>query len=361
MLPSAVLLVSTSTLFISWLAIKKKDLRGSEILHLVKSRNKSSRGHRKRSIRTGDSSRNEQEVVESKNPDETKTEVEVKPGRNAHRTTDSPKESDLANSYIYQPSQMGKRLLTYGRFGGRLNNQLFQFITALQHAKVLKRTLVVPNEVREVDWTGMFDVGFDVWDLKSLNEKYDIDWTTGLSSDFSSSIPDDCVIAPAEGRRMLNGGPNLWKKWDKKCPDVIDLGGKTGLLFCKQQHQFCGDYEAKMEAYKIYSYIKLSRSLIQYIPSKRDEFKNRGFDELAVHGRRAGEGKYDWEMCVKGNTRTCRDHIDGLDQDKFCDERTMKGNCAAWLDLSYQIKAKTASKRDEKDYRFVLAVSLFDH
>ncbi|KAK1745088.1 hypothetical protein QTG54_004379 [Skeletonema marinoi] len=67
---------------------------------------------------------------------------------------------DTKNSEIYQPIKTGKRLLTYKRFGGRLNNQLFQFITALQHAKVLKRTLVVPDEVREVDWTGMFDTAY---------------------------------------------------------------------------------------------------------------------------------------------------------------------------------------------------------
>lgn len=349
MLPLAALLVSISSLFISWLAIKKNDIGRSEILY------------RKPRLRVHDTSRNEHVLPwnEAKIPEKTGTKVSVtRFGRNAHRTAQLPKESGILNSEVYQPSQTGKRLLTYGRFGGRLNNQLFQFISALQHSKVLKRTFVVPNEVREMDWTGMLDTGYDIWDLESLNDSYDIDWTTGLSADFVTSIPEDCVMAPAEARRILNGGTMLWKQWDEKCPDVIDIGGKTGLLFCKQQHQFCGDYEAKMEAYKIYSHMKLSRSLIQYIPSKRVEFKNKGFDELAVHSRRAGEGGYDWEMCVKGNTRTCRDHIDELDRDKFCDERTMKGNCAAWLDLSYQIKAKIALKSDEREYRFVLSVSL---
>ena len=365
MLPLAALLVSVSTLFISWLAIKTNDDR-SGILYLEKSRRKSPPEYHKPRLRVEYASRkkhvlpwNEVRDVESNIPEEAGTKVLVSRfGRNAQRTAQLPKESGIPSSEVYQPSQTGKRLLTYGRFGGRLNNQLFQFISALQHAKVLKRTFVVPNEVREMDWTGMFDTGYDIWDLESLNDSYDIDWTTGLSADFVTSIPEDCVMAPAESRRILNGGPILWKQWDEKCPDVIDIGGKTGLLFCKQQHQFCGDYEAKMEAYKIYSHIKLSRSLIQYIPSKRVEFKNKGFDELAVHSRRAGEGGYDWEMCVKGNTRTCRDHIDELDRDKFCDERTMKGNCAAWLDLSYQIKANIILKSDVRKYRFVLSVSL---
>ena len=258
------------------------------------------------------------------------------------------------NSELYQPPPTGKRLLTYKRFGGRLNNQLFQFITALQHAKVLKRTFVVPDEMREVDWTGMFDTSFGIWDLTSLNAAYDIDWTSGLSSsDFV--VPEECVLTPKDGRLLLNGGIELWEKWDKKCPDVIDLAGNTGLLFCERQHQFCGDAEAQMEAYQIYSHLHLSHSLLQYIPSKSEEFKDQGYDALAVHSRRAGEGGYDWELCIKGNYRTCAQHLPSADSDKYCDVRTMKGNCAPWLDLDYQIKSKKATKKNEKDYKFVLA------
>ena len=257
------------------------------------------------------------------------------------------------NSELYQPPQVGKRLLTYKRFGGRLNNQLFQFITALQHAKVLKRTFVVPDEVREVDWTGMLDTGFGIWDLDALNAAYDIDWTTGLSSDFVT--PEGCVLTPEEGRALLNGGPKLWTHWDKKCPDVINLAGNTGLLFCERQHQFCGDSEAQMEAYHIYSNLKLSQSLHQHIPSNKEEFKNQGYDELAIHSRRAGEGGYDWELCVKGNSKTCHQHVENNDKNKYCDIRTMKGNCAIWLDLDYQVKSKSALKKNEKDYKFVLA------
>lgn len=262
--------------------------------------------------------------------------------------------TETKNSEMYQPAKEGKRLLTYKRFGGRLNNQLFQFITALQHAKVLKRTFVVPDEVREVDWTGMFDTTFGIWDIDRLNAAYDIDWTSGLSQDFQNSIPEECVLSPVEGRTLLNGGPQRWEEWDKKCPDVIDLAGNTGLLFCKQQHQFCGDSEAQLEAYQIYSHFALSPSLLEHIPSKKEEFKGKGYDELAIHSRRAGEGMYDWEMCVKGNSRTCRGHVDITDR-RYCDARTMKGNCAIWLDIDYQIKSKKFLKKTERDYRFVLA------
>ena len=357
MIPSAVVLVSTSTLIISWYSIRKDELGRSSSIHLhpphleKKKRKQPTTSHRNSSIILSNivGMKNDDSLLynelQDKSPMKTKNLVKVV----------SSIKSGPQNSDIYQPSNTGKRLLTYRRFGGRLNNQLFQFITALQHSQVLKRTFVVPNEIREMDWTGMFDGGLDIWNLESLNDTYDIDWKIGLMDEFVSSIPEQCVMTPAEGREMLNGGPKLWKVWDEKCPDVIDLAGNTGLLFCKQQHQFCGDYEAQMEAYRIYSHIKLSPSLIQYIPSKREEFKNMGYDELAVHSRRAGEGGYDWEMCVKGNTRTCRGHIEERHRDKFCDVRTMKGNCAAWLDLGYQIKSKTAFKENQIDYRFVLA------
>lgn len=259
---------------------------------------------------------------------------------------------ETRNSETYKPVKSGKRLLTYKRFGGRLNNQLFQFITALQHAKVLKRTFVVPDEVREVDWTGMFDTALGIWDIDRLNEAYDIDWESGLSQDFKMSIPEECVLTPIEGRELLNGGPQLWEEWDSRCPDVIDLAGNTGLLFCKQQHQFCGDSEAQLEAYQIYSHFSLSPSLLQHIPSKKEEFRGKGYDELAIHSRRAGEGMYNSEMCVNGNSRTCKGHVN---KHGYCDKRTMKGNCAIWLDIDYQIKSRKFLKKNERDYRFVLA------
>ncbi|KAL3796789.1 hypothetical protein HJC23_010936 [Cyclotella cryptica] len=263
----------------------------------------------------------------------------------------APPSEQLTNSQIYQPDRTrGKRLLTYKRFGGRLNNQLFQFITALQHAKALKRTLVVPDEIREVDWTGMFDTAFGIWDMDSLNQAYDIDWTSGLSNDFVT--PDECLMHWSEAPQLLKGGPSHWEEWDAKCPDVINIAGNTGLLFCERQHQFCGDAEAQREAYEIYRHLKLSEDILEYIPSKREEFKDLGYDQMAIHSRRAGEGGYNWEL---GNRKTCIHHLDLENGGRFCDERTMKGNCAVWMDLDYQVKSKSALKKSEKDYRFVLA------
>ncbi|KAL7463674.1 hypothetical protein ACHAXS_004034 [Conticribra weissflogii] len=284
-LVSASVLLSISTLILSWKAIEK-DTAEKEGLH----------------------GGNKGNTLELPTPKRTREK------RRRPEKYEKPQTSDrgISNNQLYQPIQKGKRLLTYKRFGGRLNNQLFQFITALQHAKVLKRTFVVPDEVREVDWTGMLDTSFEIWDLSSLNEAYDIDWTTALSPDFE--VPEECVLSPRDGTALLKGGPELWLEWDEKCPDIIDLAGNTGLLFCDGQHQFCGDAEAQEMAYDIYRHLKLSPSLMQYIPSKSKEFKDQGFDELAVHSRRAGEGGYSWELCIKGNQRTCIGHVEGTER-----------------------------------------------
>ena len=285
------------------------------------------------------------------------TVVPAKPKAERSTTKDEMPDSPAkqrTNSQIYQPDRTkGKRLLTYKRFGGSLNNQLLQFIAALQHAKVLKRTLVVPDEISEVDWTGMFDTAFGIWDIDSLNRAYDIDWRTGLSEDFVT--PDECYMHSSEAPRLLTGGPSHWEEWDAKCPDVINIAGNTGLLFCQRQHQFCGDAEAQREAYEIYSHLKLSDEILEYIPSRRKEFKNLGYDQMAIHSRWEAEGGYDWELCIQRNSKMCNHHLNWENRERFCDERTMQGNCAVWMDLDYQVKSRSALKKNEKDYRFVLA------
>ena len=40
-------------------------------------------------------------------------------------------------------------------------------------------------------------------------------------------------------------------------------------------------------------------------------FEAGGYGDLPIHSRRAGEGGYDWELCVNGNRRTCRGHVAG--------------------------------------------------
>mmetsp|Transcript_37486 Transcript_37486/g.68881 ORF Transcript_37486/g.68881 Transcript_37486/m.68881 type:complete len:1018 (+) Transcript_37486:72-3125(+) len=350
LISAAVLILSISTLMLSWVAVQKDHtttqwggVNHGDMPHLQ------ARRHTQQESRLG-------KVAETKNQGggpirKLNSEPLIK-----HNVIPIAKSnSGPSNSEIYQPPQKGRRLLTYRRFGGRLNNQLFQFITSLQHAKVLKRTFVVPDEVEDVTWTGMFDK-FGIWNLTSLNSAYDIDWTSGLSAEFTTTVPRECRLSPTEAKLLLNGGPTLWEQWDAKCPDVIDIDGTKGLLFCgKQQHQFCGNYEAQMEAYTIYDHIQLSSELLQYLPSKRAEFKDMGYNKLAIHSRRAGGAGYDWEICVRGNSKTCNGHLDRNDQYKFCDSRTMKGNCALWSDLAYQIKNISVLKSKQKDYRFVLA------
>eukprot|EP00986_Skeletonema_menzelii_P009433 scaffold4297_cov152-Skeletonema_menzelii.AAC.12 len=352
LLISAVVLTITTII----LSLRLTNTNGDHAFQTVRPPSKFGREGNKASSRTADQPKITKRIPNHESSNRSNSNVSPQKTSSSIQHFQSIQGATLAtkNSETYQPVKSGKRLLTYRRFGGRLNNQLFQFITALQHAKVLKRTLVVPDEVREVDWTGMFDAAFGIWDIDRLNDAYDIDWRSGLSREFQMLIPEECVLTPVEGRQLLNGGPQLWEEWDSRCPDVIDLAGNTGLLFCKQQHQFCGDNEAQFEAYQIYSHFSLSPSLLQHIPSKKEEFKGKGYDELAIHSRRAGEGMYDWEMCVKGNTRTCQGHV-SADAHRYCDARTMKGNCAIWLDIDYQIKSKKFLKKKEADYRFVLA------
>ena len=202
----------------------------------------------------------------------------------------------------------------------------------------------------------MFDTYFDIWDLSSLNENSDIDWRTGLDG----SLTDEkmqakgCLLSLPASQALLEKGPREWIKLDKKCPDAIHLN--YNMFTCNKQHQYCGDKEAQMEAYKIYSHLKLSPSLMQYIPSKRPQFTGLGYDEMAIHSRRAGEGMYKWELCYDGTRKVCLSHMKSSGKsDRFCDERTLKGNCAIWADLNYQIKSRRFIKPNLKDYKFVLA------
>jgi hypothetical protein len=115
--------------------------------------------------------------------------------------------------------------LTYNRHGGRLNNQIIQFIGSIQHAKILKRRLVVPDEKVAVEWTGLLDDEFDIWDLSSLKQEYDIDWDGGLevNKDRAVVVPEGCTLNKFELLDLLDGGPKHWQEWDRKCPGVFDV------------------------------------------------------------------------------------------------------------------------------------------
>lgn len=249
------------------------------------------------------------------------------------------------------PTNTSRRLLTYTRHGGRLNNQIIQFIGALQHATVLKRKLIIPDEKVAVEWTGLLDDNFEIWDLSSLKKMYDIDWDLGLDYTraekekvLHSQIPKECVLTKVQLESFLNSGIDHWREWDEKCPDIMSLGRELPL--CSPKHSFCGDMEAKSEAYKIYQHLKLSPYMQSLLPPPQP---------LSVHSRRAGEGGYDWELCTSPTKTICTSHIERKDWNKYCNERTLRGNCAVWTDLSYAIKSKRLWKEDEKQYRFNLA------
>lgn len=247
-----------------------------------------------------------------------------------------------------------KGILTYKRFGGRLNNQIFQFVAALQHAVVLNRTLVVPPETNAVEWTAMFDVQLKVWDLSHLNAAYSIDWTSAVRDPVN--VPDRCTLTSKDQKEFLSAGLDVWKQWEDKCPDAIDIGGQGGLLFCRQQHRFCGNASVEKVAFDIVRKLRLSQNLINVLPSAHPEYFTKGYSALAIHSRRAGEGSYSMDICTKGNRRTCQQHVNKKLWNTYCDDRTMQGNCAVWTNLDYQIKSETVRKLGGNEvYRFVLA------
>eukprot|EP00804_Cyclotella_cryptica_P004857 CCRYP_004937-RB/>CCRYP_004937-RB protein AED:0.04 eAED:0.04 QI:104/1/1/1/1/1/4/48/822 len=261
----------------------------------------------------------------------------------------------VLNSEIYNPPAATlehRRLITYNRHGGRLNNQIIQFIGAIQHAKILKRRLVVPDEKVAVEWTGLLDDSFHIWNLTTLKQAYDIDWESGLEVNkdkarkdgFVLNVPKQCVLNQFQLMDLLIGGPSHWMEWDRKCPDILNLGQELPL--CSPKHSFCGDSEAISEARNIYSHLRLSSYMQSLLPPTQP---------LAVHSRRAGEGGYDWEICIDPTKRVCQEHVREDEWNKYCNERTVRGNCAIWADLSYAIKDERFWKEKEKEYRFNLA------
>lgn len=154
----------------------------------------------------------------------------------------------VLNSAIYNPpaaTLQHRRLLTYNRHGGRLSNQIIQFIGAIQHGKILKRRLVVPDEKVAVEWTGLIDESFHIWNLTTLKQAYDIDWETGLDVNidkarkegFILDVPKDCVLNKFQLMDLLIGGPSHWMEWDSKCPGALVIIFMSILIHCLRPHQ----------------------------------------------------------------------------------------------------------------------------
>ena len=256
--------------------------------------------------------------------------------------------------------QGGKKLLTYGRFGGRLNNQLFQFVAALTHATILNRTLVFPPEDVMVRWTGFVDNDIiDLWDLTDLNANYDIDWTTAVTEELSIPDEEHCKLTPGQHFTLL-----YQKGIDKyqHC-QILHMGGDGGLLFDRQNHRFPsgGKPEYERIAFDIYQRLHPSQPIQQMIA----QFELAHPYKLAVHSRTHGsKPPYPHEICVNGNNRVCRPHLGGELQQLWCDNHTMHVDCAKWTeDLVGQLRNKQSvndlmkqnSTRGQQPIQFVLA------
>ena len=263
--------------------------------------------------------------------------------------TVSSSSSETSSPYLYKSpnppppitvaakSIKKKKKLTYGRFGGRLNNQLFQFVAALQMATVLNRTLIFPPEKDMVRWTGFIDNDLvDLWDFTDLTTHYDIDWTTAAEDEYEVK-DENCVVKPGKYHELFTTADI---ERYQAC-EVLDVGGAGGLLFARQHHRFIGKPEHERVAFDIYQRLHPSKAVAKMV----EEFEKDNPWPLAFHSRTHGEGPYPSKICVNGNFRVCRPHFEAKLHDKWCDNHTMHLDCAKWqdLDVAGQLRSSKAT------------------
>ena len=186
------------------------------------------------------------------------------------------------------------KYVTYDRYGGRFNNQLFAMASAAATAKMLGRTLVLPVEKRSVDWTGIFDNVETIWDLKNVEEEFDIIRSHEYSR-FGIKIPKECVI---DIRKIYQD-----KSLGEEC-EIISLGGGTRPLYCKKQ-LFCGAASYQRMAYEFYHSLKLVPRL-QKIVDAYPVYK------LGLHSR-SFLGSGNKAMCPSKSKEVIRHHLTGSD------------------------------------------------
>jgi len=236
----------------------------------------------------------------------------------------------------------GKPLLLFERFGGRFNNQIFQFVSALQHAHLLGRKLVVPPASRGVDWDGMMSPELKLWDLEHLHSKYDVDFydsrkyppdkfpgflASECQNGWAWKVPPGCRVTSGDRLQLLNRRDDA--AWFKKysfasCP-VLNLGGRHGLMFCGQHYRFCGDAASQRVAYRIYPHLLPHPDLLS-LPMVRAMQAQAPF-ALSVHSRTAGGanvGNGDTSICSKGVSTVLSKHAPGCPLARFARA------CAIW-------------------------------
>lgn len=182
-----------------------------------------------------------------------------------------------------------KKYVTFDRYGGRMNNQLFQMAAAAAAAKTLGRTLILPVEKRIVDWVGIYDDA-GIWDLSELEEKFDIIRVHEYSRE-PLKIPKECKI---DIRHIFKN-----KLLGNEC-EIISLGGGTRQLYCKKQ-KFCGTAEEQRMAYTFYQSLRVGRRLQKII----DDYP---VYELGLHSR-SFLGSGNKEMCPSKSLSVLSNHL----------------------------------------------------
>jgi len=242
-----------------------------------------------------------------------------------------------------------RRYLTYERFPGQLGNQLFQLVSAIQHAHLLGRTLIIPPERRKEEWTGMFQPELQMWNLSSLRRTYDIEFYTDEEhKELLEGQQDEHSECYVQFRKFSDLLPKTKEEgkgdfYDEHCP-ILNLGGKRGLLM-SSQNRFFGNATEEQFAYEVYQHLGLHSKLAEQLP--REHFKI-GVDSH-THGMDREIRNGDKGICIRGVTKTLQQLIQApISANEL---NTTLAQCALWERGA--LDAQTGLAMQELDFLLV--------
>ena len=194
--------------------------------------------------------------------------------------------------------------MTYSRYQGRLNNQWFNLVAALTMSTRLNRTLLVPPEINKwFDMTYMFSPDKGYWNLDWIYGNYSLEYISD-PNDPRLNVTDGTCHAKYWKELSILSAEEISNKY-QHC-SIIHMGGKTGLLQCKQDHRFCVD---EREAYKIYQRFRPGPIVEQHLQDAN--VLNKSY-KYGVHSRTIGGSGVD-----AGNAEICSKHIDKVAKSHF--------------------------------------------
>mmetsp|Transcript_34200 Transcript_34200/g.84087 ORF Transcript_34200/g.84087 Transcript_34200/m.84087 type:complete len:437 (+) Transcript_34200:339-1649(+) len=221
----------------------------------------------------------------------------------------------LVQSHV-QNRRSQARYLTYARFPGRLNNQIHQLVTMLQHSFLLQRVLILPPETSVPEFTGMFRPELDMWNLSLVHERFVFElFENSQHGHLEHTV--NCSISQRQFERLLEA--------DYKFADchVLHVRSGSGLISCNGLHGFCGNETEKRIAYSIYPLLfHMSNSFRSHIL--------QGDFAVAIHSRTFGgvaDGGQNPEICPNLTNRALKSYVKSPSPIL---QRMHGGQCALW-------------------------------